>query len=46
MCLRTQAFGVTPGVKAVVRVPEIPDRSFAGTVTRLSDALRRVPAPC
>ncbi len=33
------AFGVTPGVKAVVRVPEIPDRSFAGTVTRLSDAL-------
>ena len=33
------AFGVTPGVEAVVRVPEIPNRTFSGTVTRLSDAL-------
>ena len=23
-----QAFGLTPGVEAVVRVPEIPDRTF------------------
>jgi RND family efflux transporter MFP subunit len=33
------AFGVTQGVEAVVRVPEIPDRTFPGTVTRLADAL-------
>ena len=25
-----QAFGVAPGVEAVVRVPEMPDRSFPG----------------
>jgi RND family efflux transporter MFP subunit len=32
------AFGVVPGVDAVVRVPELPDREFAGTVTRIADA--------
>src|SRR5499427_955966 len=35
-----QVFGLTPGVKAVVRVPEIPNRTFPGTVTRLADALQ------
>lgn len=34
-----QAFGLTPGVEATVRVPEIPDRTFPGKVTRLADAL-------
>ena len=34
-----QAFGVTPGVEAVVRVPELPDRGFPGKVTRMADAL-------
>ena len=34
------AFGVTPGVDAIVRVPEIPNREFAGKVTRISDALQ------
>jgi RND family efflux transporter MFP subunit len=33
------AFGVTKGVEAVVRVPEIPDHTYPGTVTRLADAL-------
>jgi RND family efflux transporter MFP subunit len=32
------AFGVTPGVDAVVRVPELPDREFKGKVTRIADA--------
>jgi RND family efflux transporter MFP subunit len=32
------AFGVVPGIDAVVRVPELPDRQFAGTVTRIADA--------
>jgi RND family efflux transporter MFP subunit len=35
-----QAFGVAPGVTAVVRVPEIPGREFPGTVTRIADALQ------
>ena len=35
-----QAFGLTPGVEAVVRVPEIPGRSFPGKVTRIADALQ------
>jgi RND family efflux transporter MFP subunit len=35
-----QAFGVTPGVEAVVRVPEMPGREFPGTVTRIADALQ------
>ncbi len=34
-----QAFGVAPGLEAVVRVPELPDRGFPGTVTRMADAL-------
>jgi RND family efflux transporter MFP subunit len=34
-----QAFGLAPGVEAVVHVPELPDRSFAGKVTRIADAL-------
>jgi RND family efflux transporter MFP subunit len=35
-----QAFGVAPGVEAVVRVPEMPGREFPGTVTRIADALQ------
>jgi RND family efflux transporter MFP subunit len=34
------AFGVTPGVDAIVRVPELPDREFPGKVTRIADALQ------
>ena len=34
-----QAFGLAPGVEADIRVPEIPDRTFPGKVTRLADAL-------
>jgi RND family efflux transporter MFP subunit len=34
------AFGVAPGIEAVVRVPELPDREFPGTVTRIADALQ------
>ncbi|WP_426421732.1 efflux RND transporter periplasmic adaptor subunit [Bradyrhizobium genosp. A] len=34
------AFGVTPGVDATVRVPELPDRQFPGKVTRIADALQ------
>ena len=34
-----QAFGVVPGVKAVVRVPELPDKGFPGQVTRIAEAL-------
>jgi RND family efflux transporter MFP subunit len=30
---------VKPGVDAVVRVPEIPDRTFPGKVARIADAL-------
>ena len=33
------AFGVAAGVDAVVRVPEIPDRTFPGKVTRFAHAL-------
>src|SRR5580704_8985592 len=35
-----QAFGLTPGVDAAVHVPEIPDRVFPGTVTRIADAIQ------
>jgi RND family efflux transporter MFP subunit len=35
-----QAFGLRPGIDAVVRVPEIPDRTFPGKVTRIADALQ------
>jgi RND family efflux transporter MFP subunit len=33
------AFGLGPGAEAVVRVPEIPDRTFPGKVTRIAEAL-------
>jgi RND family efflux transporter MFP subunit len=35
-----QAFGLKPGVDAVVRVPEIPGVDFRGTVTRIANALQ------
>jgi multidrug efflux pump subunit AcrA (membrane-fusion protein) len=34
------AFGLGPGVHAVVRVPEIPGRQFRGKVTRIAEALQ------
>ena len=34
-----EAIGVKPGIDAVVRVPELPGRSFPGKVTRIADAL-------
>jgi RND family efflux transporter MFP subunit len=34
------AFGIKPGIDAVVHVPEIPDRTFPGKVTRIADALQ------
>ena len=34
------AFGVAPGVEAMVRVPEIPGRTFRGKVTRTAEALQ------
>ena len=34
------AFGVAPGIDTIVRVPELPDREFPGTVTRIADALQ------
>lgn len=34
------AFGLQPGIDAVVRVPEIPDRTFPGKVTRIANALQ------
>ncbi len=33
------AFGLTPGIAAEIHVPEIPDRAFTGTVTRIANAL-------
>jgi RND family efflux transporter MFP subunit len=33
------AFGLAVGVKAIVRVPQMPGRTFPGTVTRIADAL-------
>jgi RND family efflux transporter MFP subunit len=35
-----EAFGLSPGVDAVVRVPELPGREFPGKVTRIADALQ------
>lgn len=35
-----EAFGLHPGADAVIRVPEIPDRTFTGKVTRIADALQ------
>jgi RND family efflux transporter MFP subunit len=37
---QTEAFGVVPGVEAVLSVPEMPDRTFPGTVTRTANALQ------
>jgi RND family efflux transporter MFP subunit len=34
------AFGVSPGVAAVVRVPTMPNLTFRGKVTRIADALQ------
>jgi RND family efflux transporter MFP subunit len=34
------AFGVIPGIDAIVRVPELPDHEFPGKVTRIADALQ------
>jgi RND family efflux transporter MFP subunit len=34
------AFGVSPGVNAVIRVPSMPNLTFHGTVTRIADALQ------
>jgi RND family efflux transporter MFP subunit len=34
------AFGLKPGIEAEVHVPEIPDRSFLGKVTRIADAIQ------
>jgi RND family efflux transporter MFP subunit len=34
------AFGLKPGINAAVHVPEIPDRTFPGTVTRIADAIQ------
>jgi RND family efflux transporter MFP subunit len=33
------AFGLSPGVDAAVRIPEIPRRTFPGKVTRIAEAL-------
>jgi RND family efflux transporter MFP subunit len=35
-----EAFGLQPGIEAVVRVPEMPDRTFPGKVTRIANALQ------
>ena len=35
-----EAFGVAPGIDAIVRVPEKPNREFPGKVTRIADALQ------
>ena len=35
-----EAFGIAPGVKTIVRVPEMPGREFSGTVARIADALQ------
>jgi len=35
-----RAFGLRPGVDAIVHVPEIPDHAFTGKVTRIADALQ------
>jgi RND family efflux transporter MFP subunit len=34
------AFGVAPGINAIMRVPELPDREFLGKVARIADALQ------
>lgn len=37
---QSEAFGVKPGDRAEIHVPEIPGRVFNGTVTRIADALQ------
>jgi RND family efflux transporter MFP subunit len=37
---QSEAFGIAPGVEAVIRVPEIPNRTFPGKVTRAANALQ------
>jgi len=37
---QNQAFGLNPGDDAIIRVPEMPNRSFPGKVTRIADALQ------
>jgi RND family efflux transporter MFP subunit len=37
---QSEAFGIAPGVEAVIRVPEIPGRTFPGKVTRAAVALQ------
>jgi RND family efflux transporter MFP subunit len=37
---QSEALGVVPSIEAVLRVPEIPDRAFPGTVTRTANALQ------
>jgi RND family efflux transporter MFP subunit len=46
--IRTQVFvpqdqilGIAPGVAAIVRIPEMPDRTFPGMVTRIANALQQ-----
>jgi RND family efflux transporter MFP subunit len=39
---QSEAFGIAPGVEAVIRVPEIPDRTFSGNGARAVKALQ----PC
>ena len=34
------AFGVAPGIDAIVRVPELPNRELPGKVTRIATALQ------
>jgi len=37
---QNDAFGVKPGVEAVIRVPAMPNLTFRGKVTRIADALQ------
>jgi RND family efflux transporter MFP subunit len=37
---QAEAFGLGPGVEAIVRVPEMPGRQFAGKVARVADAFQ------
>jgi RND family efflux transporter MFP subunit len=37
---QSEAVGITPGVGAVLRLQELPDRTFPGKVTRTADALQ------
>jgi RND family efflux transporter MFP subunit len=37
---QNDAFGVKPGVEAIVRVPAMPNLTFQGKVTRIADALQ------